>query len=77
MLSETERSTAASLWEQICEAHDGTKYDPIPYDGNMALEAGKYYSQSGKTYLGNRDTGIAVYQSLADLVGVYVEEATA
>ena len=61
-----------SLWEEICESHDGTKYDPIPYSGNMALEAGKYYSQSGKTYLCNRDTGNPVYHALAELVGLYV-----
>lgn len=66
-----------SLWEEINESHDGTKYDPIPYNGNMALESGKYYTQGGVTYLCNRDTGIAVYQPLADLVGVYVEEVAA
>lgn len=39
-----------------------------------ALEAGKYYSQSGKTYLCNRDTGNPVYNALAELVGLYVIE---
>ena len=63
-----------SLYTRIDEQHDGTKYDPIPYSGNMALEAGKYYSQSGKTYLCNRDTGNPVYHALADLVGLYVIE---
>lgn len=66
-----------SLYVRIDEQHDGTKYDPIPYSGNMALESGKYYTQNGVTYLCNRDTGIAVYQPLADLVGVYVEEVAA
>lgn len=66
-----------SLYARIDEQHDGTKYDPIPYSGNMALESGKYYLQGGVTYLCTRDTGIAVYQPLADLVGVYVEEVTA
>lgn len=65
-----------SLYTRIDEQHDGTKYDPIPYSGNMALEAGKYYSQSGKTYLCNRDTGNPVYNALADLVGLYVTEVT-
>lgn len=65
-----------SLYTRIDEQHDGTKYDPIPYSGNMALENGKYYSQSGKTYLCNRDTGNPVYNSLADLVGLYVTEVT-
>ena len=63
-----------SLYTRIDEQHDGTKYDPIPYSGNMALEAGKYYSQSGKTYLCNRDTGNPVYHALTELVGIYVTE---
>lgn len=63
-----------SLYARIDEQHDGSKYDPIPYSGNMALEAGKYYSQSGKTYLCNRDTGNPVYNALRELVGLYVEE---
>lgn len=62
----------ASLWEQIDETHDGTLEDPIPYDGNMALESGKYYIQEGVIYLCNRDTGNPVYNPLAELVGIYV-----
>ena len=68
-----EPENAASLWTEICESHDGTKYDPIPYNGNMALESGKYYIQGGVTYLCNRDTGQPVYNALAELVGLYVE----
>ena len=26
-----------SIYERIDEVHDGSKYNPIPYDGNMAL----------------------------------------
>lgn len=66
-----------SLYTRIDEQHDGSKYDPIPYSGNMALVSGKFYSQSGKTYLCNRDTGNPVYNALADLVGLYVTEVTA
>lgn len=65
-----------SLYTRIDEQHDGSKYDPIPYSGNMALENGKCYSQSGKTYLCNRDTDNPVYNSLAELVGIYVTEVT-
>lgn len=65
-----------SIYVRIDEQHDGSKYDPIPYSGNMALESGKYYSQSGKTYLCNRDTGNPVYNTLAELVGIYVTEVT-
>lgn len=69
-----EPENAASLWEQINETHAGTQEDPIPYDGNMALESGKYYHQDGVVYLCIRDSGSPVYNSLADLAGLYVEE---
>lgn len=62
-----------SLYTRIDEIHDGTQYDPIPYNGNMALYNGKYYSQDGVTYLCNRDTGNPVYNKLSELVGIYVE----
>nr|DAU22450.1 MAG TPA: hypothetical protein [Caudoviricetes sp.] len=65
-----------SIYVRIDETHDGTKYDPIPYNGNMELFAGKYYTQSGQTYHCTRDTGTAVYHPLAELVGIYVEIAT-
>lgn len=69
-----EPSTAtASLWEEVCESHDGTLDDPIPYDGNMALEAGLYYVQDGVIYHCSRDTINPVYNALSDLVGIYVE----
>ena len=63
---------AASLWEQINETHEGTIDDAIPYDGNMALENGKYYTQYDVIYLCNRDTINPVYNALAELVGLYV-----
>ena len=69
-----EPENAPSLWTEICESHAGTLADPIPYSGNMALEAGKYYSQSGVVYLCTRDTVNPVYSDLADLVGLYVEK---
>jgi hypothetical protein len=69
-----EPENAASLWAQINETHTGTLDDPIPYDGNMALESGKHYIQDGVIYLCTRDTGNPVYNALTDLVGVYVEK---
>ena len=69
-----EPENAPSLWEQINETHEGTPDDPIPYEGNMALEAGKYYIQDRVIYLCDRDTGIPVYQPLCELVGLYVKE---
>lgn len=65
----------ASLWEEICESHDGTLEDPIPYSGNMALENGKYYMQDGVIYKCVRDTVNPVYNALNELVGIYVETA--
>jgi hypothetical protein len=69
-----EPENAVSLWEQINETHAGTLDDPIPYDGNMVLENGKYYTQDGVVYKCIRDTGNPVYHELSELVGVYVLE---
>lgn len=65
-----------SLYTVIDETHAGTQEDPIPYDGNMALENGKYYIQDETVYKCTRDTEIPVYNALADLIGIYVEVAT-
>lgn len=68
-----EPENVPALWEEICETHDGSRYDPIPYYGNMALVSGKYYSQDGVVYLCSRDTVNPVYNPLRELVGLYVE----
>ena len=71
----------ASLYVEVTPEYNengeemGTIENPITYDGNMILENGKYYIQDGVTYKCNRDTGIAVYHALKDLVGLYVELA--
>ena len=62
-----------SLYARIDEEHDGTQYDPIPYEGNMVLENGKYYTQGGVLYKCIRDTGNPVHNALSELVGLYVE----
>ena len=64
-----------SLYSEVCETHAGTLEDPIPYNGNMALESGKYYLQNSKIYRCTRDTVNPVYNALSELVGLYVEEA--
>ena len=63
----------AALYTVIDVAHAGTQDDPIPYNGNMALMEGLYYTQGGVTYLCSRSTGQSVYNALAELVGLYVE----
>lgn len=68
-----EPENTPSLWETINETHEGSIDDPIPYDGNMALENGKYYMQDYVIYLCTRDTVNPVYNPLSELVGLYVE----
>lgn len=63
-----------SLYTRIDEAHAGTLEDPIPYNGNMALINGLYYSQDSAIYRCNRDTVNPVYNPLIELVGLYVEK---
>lgn len=63
----------AALYEEINEKNAGTQEDPIPYNNNMELLSGKYYSQNGIVYRCTRDTGQPVYQDLSGLVGIYVE----
>lgn len=56
-----------SLYTEIVENHEGTIDDPIPYNNNMELELGKYYSQNGVTYYCHYGSGIPVYANLKDL----------
>lgn len=71
----------ASLYVEVTPDYNeqgeelGTLDNPIPYEGNMVLENGKYYSQDDVTYLCNRDSGNPVYHALKDLVGLYVDIA--
>ncbi len=62
-----------ALYTEVAKPGDGTRDNPIPYSGNMALEQGKYYSQDGVVYRCTRDTVNPVYNALKDLVGLYVE----
>ena len=41
---------------------------------NEEMTEGLYYTQDGEVYLCTRDTGIAVYNDLSELVGLYVEK---
>lgn len=64
----------AALYTEINETHAGTLEDPIPYNNNMELELGKYYSQDGVVYLCFRDSGAPVYNNLVDLIDIYVQK---
>lgn len=64
-----------ALYAEINETNQGTLEDPIPYNNNMELFEGKYYSQNDVIYKCTRNTGQPVYQDLSALVGTYVEIA--
>ena len=66
--------TTPSLFAEVAaDQEQGTIDNPIPYNGNMALEEGKYYTQGGVVYLCIRDTINPVYNDLSALVGLYVQ----
>lgn len=62
-----------SLFSKVDETHAGTIDDPIPYEANMEIYEGKYYSQYDVLYLCIRDSGQPLYHDLSVLVGSYVE----
>lgn len=72
-----------SIYVRIDEAHDGTKYDPIPAERGMEYVYGLYYSdpEDNKVYLctrtGESEGGTVVLQYLPhELVGHYFTEVT-
>ena len=62
-----------SLFSQVDEAHKGTIEDPIPYEKNMEIFNGLYYTQKGVLYLCIRDSVQPMYHDLESLIGIYVE----
>lgn len=62
-----------SLFSKVDETHAGTIEDPIPYEKNMEIYEGLYYSQNGVLYLCIRSSGIPLQHDLSVLVGNYVE----
>ena len=72
-----------SIYVRIDEAHDGTKYDPIPAERGMEYVYGLYYSdpEDGKLYLcqraGEAVGGTVVLQYMPhELIGHYFTEVT-
>lgn len=61
-----------ALWMKLDVEHVGTIEDPILYSTGMEIFNGKYYIENDILYLCNRDSGTALYNNLADLVGIYV-----
>lgn len=68
---------APALYERIAPPEQtGGEDAPIEYRTGMALENGKIYLEDGIAYTCFRDTGIPIYNRLADLVGIYVNKNT-
>ena len=62
-----------SLFSLVDESHAGSKEDPIPFEKNMEIYEGLYYTQNGVLYRCIRSSGQPLYHDLALLVGSYVE----
>ncbi len=62
-----------ALWEVINETHAGTLEDPIPYDPNMVVFEGLYYTYEDVLYKCVRDSGNPLYSAPSALVGNYFE----
>lgn len=62
-----------SLFSKVDNTHAGTIEDPIPFEKNMEIYNGLYYSQYDVVYLCIRDSGQPLYHDLSALVGSYVE----
>ena len=57
---------------QVVKDDAGTIDNPIPFEVNMELVEGKYYTEDGVKYLCVRALAQSVWH-LADLVGNYVQ----
>ena len=64
-----------SLFSKVDEAHAGTREDPIPYEKNMEIYEGLYYTQNNVLYQCIRSSGQPLYHDLSVLIGSYVEVA--
>ena len=62
-----------SLFSRVDESHAGSKEDPIPFEHNMEIYEGLYYTQNEVLYRCIRSSGQPLYHDLALLVGSYVE----
>lgn len=62
-----------SLFSKVDENHAGTKEDPIPFEKNMEIYEGLYYTQYDVLYLCIRNSGQPLYHDLELLTGSYVE----
>lgn len=70
VLSDQTPDIVYSLYAIINEEHEGTLEDPIPYQQQMAIEKGKYYSQYGITYLAIQDMPTGMPYDLSQIPSI-------
>ncbi len=63
-------SETPALYGLVTESHAGTLEDPIPYERNMVLEKGKYYTQYGVTYKCVTDSIVGYDADLTELLSL-------
>lgn len=67
-------TAAPTLFEAVARpGEDGTLSNPITYVTGMELQQDKYYVQNDIIYHCTRSTGVPVYNTLHDLINIYVE----
>ena len=64
-----------SLFSKVDVNHSGSEEDPIPFEKNMEIFEGLYYTQYGVLYRCIRSSGQPLDHDLALLIGRYVEVA--
>ena len=70
VLSDQTPDIVYSLYAIINEEHEGTLEDPIPYQQQMTIEKGKYYSQYGVVYIAIQSTLTGQPYDLKDMPSI-------
>lgn len=70
VLSDQTPDIVYSLYVAINEEHDGTLEDPIPYQQQMSIEKGKYYSQYDVIYIAIQDMPTGMPYDLKDMPSI-------
>lgn len=64
-------SAVPALFQLLNVTESGTIDNPIPWESGLVAENGKYYTENGKLYLCNRDSGNPLYYAISALIGLY------
>lgn len=70
VLSDQTPDIVYSLYAIINEEHEGTLEDPIPYQQQMSIEKGKYYSQYDVIYIAIQDMPTGMPYDLSQIPSI-------